>query len=234
MKVLVVDVGGSNVKVLASGMERRRTFPSGKRLTPTEMLAGVRAIAARLDLQWDVATIGVPAPVRSGRVLRDPANLGPGWVDFDFQAALQKPIKLVNDAAMQALGSYEGGRMVFMGLGTGLGTALVDDGHLVGLEIAHMPYREGTYEDWTGDPALARLGLDAWRRSVAEVAEILRQAFVAEYVVLGGGNVRRFDVLPPHCRRGSNANAFRGGFRLWGVEADLAAIDRRPDRRGSG
>lgn len=216
MNVLVVDVGGSNVKLLVSGAEKRRKFKSGRELTPAAMVRGVHEHAA--DWHFDVVSIGIPTAVRNGRALREPRNLGDGWVGFDFEAAFGKPARLVNDAAMQALGSYEGGRMLFLGFGTGLGAALVDEGHLVELELAHLPYRKGSFEDSVGDRGLERDGAKAWRRSVFEVVELLREALVADYVVIGGGNVKKLEELPPHARPGSNSRAFAGGFRLWGLE----------------
>lgn len=213
MKILVVDVGGSNAKLLIQGAERRRKFKSGSRFTPADLVAGVAEHAE--DWPFDVVTLGLPAPVRDGRVLRNPRNLGPGWTDFDFEEGFGKPTKVVNDAAMQAFGSYEGGRMLFLGLGTGLGAAMVDQGHLIGLELAHLPYRDGSYEDYVGERGLDRHGHKAWRKAVFEVAELLREGMVADYVVLGGGNVKKLEDLPPHTRRGANANAFVGGFRMW-------------------
>jgi predicted NBD/HSP70 family sugar kinase len=212
-KVLAVDVGGSNVKILASGEESRRKFRSGDALSPQRMVDGVLEHAA--DWDWEVVAVGIPAPVRDGQLVHEPVNLGEGWVDFDYAAAFGKPTRLINDAAMQALGSYEGGRMLFLGLGTGLGSAMVHDGHLLGLELAHMPYKKATYEDYVGDRGLDELGFRKWRETVFEVVEVLRKGLVADYVVLGGGNVKKLDKLPPHVRRGGNHNAFLGGFRLW-------------------
>lgn len=215
-KVLAVDVGGSNVKILASGENRRRKFRSGERLTAERMVEGVLEKAR--DWDWEVVTVGVPAPVRDGRLVHDPVNLGEGWVDFDFAAAFGKPTRLINDAAMQALGSYEGGRMLFLGLGTGLGSAMVHDGHLIALELAHLPYKKGTFEDAVGDRGLDKYGFDKWRELVFDVVDTLRRGLIADYVVLGGGNVKKFEELPPHSRRGTNHNAFVGGFRVWHQE----------------
>jgi len=213
MRILVVDVGGSHVKLLATGVTEPLRFDSGPDLTPRQLVEGVKAHAAAW--RYDVAAVGVPSPVLRGAVMEEPWNLGRGWVGFDFEAALGVPTRLVNDAAMQALGSDEGGRMLFLGLGSGLGTALVDDGRLVALELAHLPFRDQTFEDYCGQRGLQALGEDAWRAVVLEAAELLRAAVAAEYVVLGGGNVRLMKELPPRVRRGHNDRAFEGGFRLW-------------------
>jgi polyphosphate glucokinase len=212
-RVLAVDVGGSHVKVLASGQVERRRFASGPDLTPERMVAGVQEAAAGWD--WDVLSVGVPAPVRDNRVAADPVNLGDGWVGFDFERAFGKPTKLINDAAMQALGSFDGGKMLFLGLGTGLGSALVTDGNVEPLELAHLPYRKATFEDYVGERGLQEHGKKRWRKDVLDVIERLRAAVNADYVVLGGGNAKLIDELPPYVRLGSNANAFVGGFRLW-------------------
>ena len=212
--VLSVDVGGSHVKALASNREERRRFPSGPSLTPAEMVT--RTLRLVEEWPFDVVSVGVPCPVRGGKVVAEPANLGGGWVGFDFKKAFGKPVKMVNDAAMQALGSYRGGRMLFLGLGTGLGTALIVDGVLEPMEIAHLPYKHGkTYEDYVGLRGLKRLGKKKWRKKVADVVDKLRTALEADDVVLGGGNVKKLDELPPHARLGDNANAFIGGYRLW-------------------
>ncbi len=213
MKVLVIDVGGTNVKVLASGHAQSRKFPSGPDLTPDEMVARVKKLAA--DWDYDAVSIGVPGPVLLGEMILEPENLGPGWVGFDFPTAFGVPVKLVNDAAMQALGSYKGGKMLFFGLGTGLGTALVMNGVAESREIAHLPYKKGTYEDYVGRRGLKRLGRKKWRRNVDEVVNIFLARIHADDVVLGGGNVKELKKLPRGCRAGSNANAFLGGFRLW-------------------
>jgi predicted NBD/HSP70 family sugar kinase len=214
MRILVVDVGGSHVKLLATGQSERVKLPSGPTLTPDAMVAAVRA--ATRDWAYDVVSVGYPGPVRDDRAVREPHNLAPGWVGFDFAAAFERPTRLINDAAMQALGSYEGGRMLFLGLGTGLGSALVIDGIVQPLELAHLPYRRGhTFEEYVGAAALERLGRRRWRRVVADVTERLVVALQADYVVLGGGKVKHLDELPTGARRGANANAFIGGFRLW-------------------
>jgi polyphosphate glucokinase len=171
------------------------------------------------DWSFDVVSIGFPGPVLRGRPVCEPRNLGGGWVGFDFEAAFGRPVRVINDAAMQALGSYEGGRMLFLGLGTGLGSALVVGGRIEPLELAHLPYRKRTYEDYVGRRGLERLGRKKWRRAVADTVERLREALRPDYVVLGGGNARKLEQLPPGVRAGSNAHAFEGGFRLWGVES---------------
>ena len=213
MKILVVDIGGSNVKILSTGHEKRRKFPSGSTFTPAEMVEGVLHHAA--DWEFDVVTIGIPAPVKEGKPVRDPRNLGPGWSEFDFEAAFEVPTRIVNDAAMQALGSYEGGTMLFLGLGTGLGSALVSGGHVIPLELAHLPYRDASYEHYVGERGLDRLGRKRWQEHVFEVSTLLREATVSDYVVIGGGNVKKLQRLPPDSRAGNNRLAFVGGFRVW-------------------
>ena len=214
MKVLVVDVGGTHVKLLATGRRVPVKVDSGPDLTPRLMVQRVRGATA--GWRYEAVTLGYPGPVVRGRRIGDPHNLGPGWLRFDFARAFGCPVRIVNDAAMQALGSYDGGRMLFLGLGTGLGSALVDDGVLLPLELAHLPYREGrTFEDYLGVRGLERLGRAKWQRHVVLVSELLRGALLADHVVLGGGNVKKMQRLPPHARRGDNINAFRGGFRVW-------------------
>ena len=213
MRVLVVDIGGTHVKLMRSGSPDARKFDSGDGFTPEQVIAGVKATAG--DWKYDVVSIGIPSPVLRGKVMEEPWNLGKGWVEFDWAAALGKPVRILNDAAMQALGSDEGGRMLFLGLGSGLGTALVDDGHVVPLELAHLPYRHQTFEDVLGQRGLKALGEAAWKAAVLEGAELLRAAVAAEYVVLGGGNVRLFAEVPDGIRRGDNDKAFEGGFRAW-------------------
>ena len=212
-KVLAVDVGGSHVKELLNGLDERRRFTSGPKLTAAEMVAGVLEQTA----DWDYVgiSVGVPAPVVDGQVVREPVNLGKGWKGFDFEAAFGKPTKVVNDAAMQALGSYEGGRMLFLGLGTGLGTTLIIDGCLVAMEVQHMPFRKGTFEDYVGERGFERLGVKRWRKALFAVIDVYVSAFSPDYVVLGGGNAREVGELPPNCRLGRNEDAFLGGFRLW-------------------
>ncbi|MGH9218027.1 MAG: hypothetical protein ACRD1W_01920, partial [Vicinamibacterales bacterium] len=213
MSILVVDIGGTHVKLMHSGSPETRRFDSGDGFTPAQVVAGVKQHTA--DWIYDVVTLGIPSPVLRGKVMEEPWNLGKGWVDFDWAAAFGKPVKILNDAAMQALGSDEGGRMLFLGLGSGLGTALVDDGRLVALELAHLPFKDQTFEDLLGQRGLTALGEQRWREAVLEGAELLRAGVAAEYIVLGGGNVRLFEDLPPHIRRGHNDKAFEGGFRAW-------------------
>ena len=216
-RILAIDVGGSHVKLLLSeGDEGRRRFDSGPELTASEMAE--RTVAATADWSFDVVSIGIPSPVREGRVLAEPLNLGSGWVGFDFAQALGKPTKVVNDAAMQALGSYEGGRMLFLGLGTGLGSAMVADGVLEPLELAHLPFRKATFEDYVGERGRKRLGKKDWEKTVFEVIERLSAALEPDYVVVGGGNAKKLGSLPENARLGANTNAFLGGFRLWDPE----------------
>jgi predicted NBD/HSP70 family sugar kinase len=214
VKILVIDVGGAHVKLLATGRRLPVKIDSGPSLTAGKMVAAVRAATA--GWKYDAVSIGYPGPVINGRPFLEPANLGRGWVGFDFKKAFGRPVKIVNDAAMQALGGYEGGRMLFLGLGTGLGTTLIIDGVIEPMELAHLPFRKGrTYEDFTGQAALDRLGKRKWRRKVREIAVLLKAALEVDYLVVGGGNARLLKRLPPGARRGDNANAFRGGFRLW-------------------
>ena len=220
-RVLVVDIGGNNIKVLATGADARRKTPSGPDLTPERLVEAVGVLTT--DWRFERVSVGYPGAVRHGDIVLEPHNLGPGWVGFDFQAAFGKPTVLVNDAAMQALGSYEGGTMLFLGLGTGLGAALVAEGALVPLEVAHLPYRKKlTFEDHVGERGLDRFGLKSWRTHVLEVIARLRAALVADEVVLGGGNAKRIGDLPAFCRLGHNDNAFVGGFRLWGPHGQRA------------
>ena len=213
-QVLAVDVGGSHVKLLVSpGEAERRRFVSGPQLTAVEMAAGAVDLAG--DWAYDVVSVGIPAPVHDGRVVSEPVNLGPGWVGFDFDAAFGKPTKVVNDAAMQALGSYDGGRMLFLGLGTGLGSTLVIDGVVAPMELGHLPFRKKTCEDYVGEQGRERLGKKKWRAAVAETIERLTAALEPDYVVLGGGNSKRLGDLPADVRLGANDNAFVGAFRLW-------------------
>jgi polyphosphate glucokinase len=212
--VLGVDVGGSHVKVLLSaGTEERRRFESGPDLGPKQLLEGVQAETH--DWSFDVVSIGVPAPVLAGRVVSEPVNLGSGWVGFDFQEAFGKPTKVVNDAAMQALGSYDGGKMLFLGLGTGLGSTLVVDQVVVPMELGHLPFRDTTFEDYVGERGREKYGKKKWEKAVHETIEKLTAALEPDYVVLGGGNAKRIEDLPPNVRLGANTNAFVGAFRLW-------------------
>jgi polyphosphate glucokinase len=218
MNILVVDVGGTHIKLLATGHPERLKLDSGPTLTPEHMVAAVREATSAWS--YDVVSIGYPGPVRDNSPAVEPKNLGPGWVGFDFEAAFGRPVRMINDAAMQALGSYEGGRMLFLGLGTGLGSALVVDGLVQPLELAHLPYRRGlTLEDFVGVAGLDRVGRRRWRQYVADVTERLAEAMQVDYVVLGGGNSKKLDTLPAVARLGANANAFAGGFRLWAPAA---------------
>ena len=213
-KVLVVDVGGTHVKALATGHRRERKIASGLKMTASKMVEDVKQLTK--DWEYDVVSIGYPGPVVHGRPLREPYNLGGGWVGFDFINAFGCPVKVINDAAMQALGSYQGGRMLFLGLGAGLGSAMIVDGVLVPMELGHLPYKNGkTYEDYIGVAGLKRLGIKSWRHHVFKIVERLKDALEPDYVVVGGGNVNRVKNLPPDTRRGNNRNAFIGGFRLW-------------------
>ncbi len=210
----MIDVGGSSVKVLATHEREARLAPSGPDMTPRRMVTVAKRLAR--DWRYDVVSLGFPGPVLHGRPLCEPKNLGEGWVGFDFRRAFGKPVRIVNDAAMQALGSYQGGRMLFLGLGTGLGSALVVDGILEPMELAHLPYKKGrSFEDYVGLRGLRRLGRKRWNVAVREVVAQLRAALQADYVVVGGGNARLIERLPAHTRLGDNANAFRGGFLLW-------------------
>ncbi len=212
--VLAIDVGGTHVKILASGQKTPRKIASGKTMSASKMAAAVLQMAK--DWKYDAVSIGYPGPVAGGKPLHEPFNLGKGWVGFDFKKAFGCPVKIVNDAAMQALGSYEGGRTLFLGLGTGLGSTLIIDGVLEPMEIAHLPYKHGkTYEDYLGIGGLKKLGKKKWRKNVFEVVEKLKNALEADSVVLGGGNAKKLKELPPGARLGDNANAFIGGFRLW-------------------
>lgn len=220
-RILVVDVGGSNVKVLATGQLLKRSIPSGPKMTPRRMVDGVRELTA--DLKYDVVSLGVPAPVVRGRIIAEPANLAKGWMGFDFAAAFGRPVKVINDAAMQALGSYKRGRLLFLGIGTGLGSALVLNGVVEPLELAHLPYRKDrTFEDYVGLRGLKRLGKKRWRKHVMTVVELLRRALVCDDLVLGGGNAKLLERLPTGARLGGNTHAFKGGFALWTSEAEKA------------
>jgi polyphosphate glucokinase len=213
MRILAIDVGGTHVKVLATGRKQPVKIVSGPTMSARKMAAEVLKVAG--DWKYTAVSIGYPGPVVENRPLSEPANLGRGWVKFDYRKAFGCPVKIVNDAAMQALGSYEGGRMLFLGLGTGLGSALILDGALAPMELAHLPYGNSTFEDYVGKRGLDRLGKKRWRHHVGQVVKELKAALVADSVVLGGGNARLIKKLPPGARIGDNANAFRGGFRLW-------------------
>ena len=227
MNVLVVDVGGTNVKILATGQAEPRRFPSGPKLTPEQMVSGVKELAG--EWQYDVVSIGYPGLVLHGRVVAEPHNLAAGWVGFDFAAAFGRPVKLINDAAMQALGSYKAGMLLFLGLGTGLGSALVAEGVVVPMELGHLSYRKSTYEDYVGRRGLKRLGKKKWQQHVEYGVARLSAALHPDDIVLGGGNTKKLPQLPPGCRAGDNANAFLGGFRLWeGVDGHQEAQGAQP------
>ena len=213
MKILAIDVGGTNVKVLLSGESTPRKFASGPNMTAKKMVAGVKQITK--DWKYDVVSIGYPAPVMHNRPILEPYNMAHGWVNFDYKKAFGRPVKIVNDAAMQALGSYKKGRMLFLGLGTGLGTALVVDGIVEPMELGHLPYKKATYEDYVGLRGLQKRGKKKWRRDVADVVECMSAALEPDDIVLGGGNSKKLKELPPRCRLGDNSHAFIGGFRLW-------------------
>src|SRR6266581_7855388 len=213
MNVLVIDIGGNNVKILASGQNEPRKFPSGPTMTPKQMVAGVKKLAG--DWKYDVISIGYPGMVVRNRLVAEPHNLGRGWMGFDFAVAFKRPVKVLNDAAMQALGSYKGGKMLFLGLGTGLGSAMILDGIAESMELGHLPYKKSTFEDYVGIRGLEKHGKKKWRHYVTDAVKRLISALEPDDVVLGGGNVRKLKKLPADCRAGDNANAFLGGFRLW-------------------
>jgi polyphosphate glucokinase len=221
VKILVIDIGGTNIKLLASGKRAPVKVPSGPHLTPRQMVYEV--LEATNDWSFDAVSIGYPGPVARNKPTKEPVNLGKGWTKFNYERAFGRPVRMINDAAMQALGSYAGRTMLFLGLGTGLGNTLVIDGIVVPLELAHLPYEDGkTYEEMIGEAGLKRLGKRKWRRHVHTIVELLAEATNADYTVIGGGNVRFLDELGVNVRRGSNANAFRGGFRLWDDELPTA------------
>jgi polyphosphate glucokinase len=213
MKVLSIDVGGTHVKILASGEKTPQKFISGPKMTAKQMVSQVRKLAAQWE--YNVVSMGYPGPVLHGHVLHDPHNLAPGWVRFDFKSAFGCPVKVINDAAMQALGSYKGGSMLFLGLGTGLGSAMIVDGLLEPMELGHLPYRKATYEDYVGVRGLKKCGKKRWGKYVFDVVGRLATALEPDDIVLGGGNVKELKKLPKGCRQGENADAFTGGFRLW-------------------
>jgi polyphosphate glucokinase len=222
-RVLAIDVGGSHVKTRVSGRREMRQFESGPTLTPSRLVTKVLEMNG--DLRYDVISIGYPGVVVHNKIITEPFNLGRGWVGFDFRQAFGRPTQIMNDAAMQAIGSYEGGRMLFLGLGTGLGSALIVDGVVAPMELAHLPYKRGrSYEDYVGDRGRKRLGPKKWRKVVVEIVEQLRRALEADYVVLGGGNARKLKKMPKNARLGSNDFAFLGGFRVWAKPARRAAL----------
>ena len=229
MNILVIDVGGTHVKVLATGQKVHRSVISGAHLTPKRMVSDVCKLVA--DWDYDFVSIGFPGPVRKNRPVVEPWNLGKGWIGFDFKKAFKRPVKVINDAAMQALGSYRRGKMLFLGLGTGLGSAMVVEGHVLPMELAHLPYRRSTFEDYVGIRGLEKYGKKKWRKLVADVTARLTAALEPDEVVLGGGNVARLKELPPLCRAGSNEHAFLGGFRLWPSNSDSTNSVSPPVRR---
>jgi hypothetical protein len=233
VRVLVIDVGGTHVKLLATGRKIRVEIPSGPNLTAAKMVRDVHAVTRGWD--YTAVSIGFPGPVVHNQPITEPHNLGRGWVGFNFRKAFGCPVRLINDAAMQAIGSYEGGRMLFLGLGTGLGSAMIVDGILEPMELAHLPYKRGrSYEAYVGLRGLKRVGKKKWRRHVADVVQKLKVALEADYVVLGGGNVKLLKKLPPGARLGDNNNSFRGGFRLWQRSDGRVGTRRKRRRRRSG
>lgn len=233
MDVLVVDIGGTHVKVLATGLDSEREFASGPTLTPKRMVSKVRKLVA--DWKYDVVSIGYPGPVLRNRPIAEPWNLGKGWVGFNFEATFKRPVKVVNDAAMQALGCYKHGKLLFLGLGTGLGSTVIVDGIIEPMELGHLPYKKATFEDYVGLRGLEKYGKKKWRRHVADAVQRLIAALEPEDVVLGGGNVHKLKKLPPGCRAGDNANAFLGGFRLWRERGhrNMSVLPRKPKRAQS-
>ena len=221
MNVLSIDIGGTHVKILLSGQKEPRKMPSGHDFTPAALVRDVKELAKGWD--FDVVSIGFPAPVHNNQPVAEPYNLGGGWVGFNYEKAFGKPVKMINDAAMQALGSYKGGKMLFLGLGTGLGSAVVTDHALLPLELGHLPFRKKTFEDYVGVRGLEKSGKAKWKKHVFEAVELLMAAILPDYVVLGGGNVRKLQELPPACIAGDNANAFVGGFRMWEGPSDRPA-----------
>ncbi|MGH8803050.1 MAG: ROK family protein [Casimicrobiaceae bacterium] len=228
MKVLVIDVGGTHVKILMTGRRDRREMPSGPRMTAAQMATGVKQLAG--DWKYDVVSMGYPGPVLRDRPVAEPQNLGSGWVAFDFARAFACPIRIINDAAMQALGAYRGGKMLFLGLGTGLGSALVVDGMVEGMELGHLPYRKKTYEHYVGLRGLEKFGRKKWRSYVTDVIQRLVTALEPDDVVIGGGNAALLKQLPARARFGGNADAFAGGLRMWAPKRPR----KSPARTGRG
>ena len=231
MKVLAVDVGGTSVKILATGQKEPRKFPSGPKMTPQQMVSGVKKLAS--DWEYAVVSIGYPGLVLKGKPAAEPHNLGRAWVGFNFKSAFRCPVKIINDAAMQALGSYNCGLMLFLGLGTGLGSAIVAQGVVMPMELAHLSFKNGTYEDYVGFRGLKRFGKKKWERYVAYGVARLVDALHPDDVVLGGGNSKKLKHLPPGCRRGDNANAFLGGFRLWEDSRNQGRSKSNRERAGA-
>jgi hypothetical protein len=234
MNVLVVDIGGTNVKILATGQKERRKFPSGTTLTPEQMVSEVKKLAG--DWKYDVVSIGYPGVVVGDRAVTEPRNLAHGWIGFDFAAAFGCPVKVINDAALQALGSYKGGTMLFLGLGTGLGSALMVRGHIVPMELGALSYKNRAIEDYLGARGFQKLGKKKWRKAVEFWVKRFTSALLLDDVVIGGGNAKKLKKTPPGCRLGDNANAFLGGFRLWekgGGRQRLAHSKPRDGRKGA-
>ena len=225
MRVLAIDIGGTNVKILLSGEQEPRRFPSGPTLTPKAMVAGVKKLAA--GWKYDAVAIGYPGRVVDGRILVEPHNLAKGWIGFDFKAAFGCPVRIINDAAMQALGSYKSGLLLFLGLGTGLGAALVADGVVVPMELAHLPYKNSTWEGYLGIRSLEKRGRKKWEQQVETAVARLHDAFAPGDIVLGGGNAKKLKKLPKGCRMGNNAYAFAGGFRLFEKTAKPRTVATR-------
>ncbi|MFZ4116455.1 MAG: ROK family protein [Chthoniobacterales bacterium] len=226
LSILVIDVGGSRVKIKATGRKEERKFLSGPTMTPQMMVDGVKQLAK--GWHYDVVSIGCPMPVsKDGKLLKEPVNLGKGWIDFDYESAFGCPVHIINDAAMQALGDYRGGRMLFLGLGTGLGSTLIEDGVILPMELAHLPYKRKTFEDYVGIRGFKKYGKKKWQKEVNHVVQILQAALQPEKVVLGGGNAQNLTVIPVGCVIAANSNAFIGGFRLWEhFPGQLRAIPR--------
>jgi polyphosphate glucokinase len=233
LRILAIDLGGTHVKILLYGASASRAALTGPKMTPAAFVRTVRELAR--DWRYDAVALGFPGVVLHGRPAMEPHNLGRGWVGFHYSHAFGCPVRIVNDATMQAIGSYQGGRMLFLGLGTGLGSTLIIDGVVESTELAHLPYKKGrTYEDYVGERGLERLGHKKWRRAVADVCERLGAAFEVDYIVLGGGNARHLKQLPPHTRLGDNSNAFEGGFRMWldpHWTASTATAQHTPSRK---
>jgi polyphosphate glucokinase len=225
MKVLVIDIGGTNIKVASTDNRVPIKIPSGPHLTAQQMVDDV--LKATESWDYDCITLGYPGPVNHDAPIMEPHNLAPGWIDFPYAKALMKPYRFINDAAMQALGGYKGGRMLFLGTGTGLGSALIIDGTVISLELAHLPYKNGlTYEEYIGVAGLERRGKKKWRKSVLDIVERLKAAMVCDYVLLGGGNAKLMKELPSHVILGANSNAIEGGIKLWEQPAPPAKAEK--------
>jgi polyphosphate glucokinase len=227
MKILAVDVGGSHVKILVTGQKQKREIVSGPKMTARQMVSRVKKLAR--GWRYDVVSVGFPGPVLHGRAVAEPHKLGSGWLGFDFASAFGVPVRVINDAAMQALGSYRGGKMLFLGLGTGLGSAMIVGGIVEPMELGHLPYRKGTYEDYVGNAGLGRFGKKRWRKLVEDVIERLVAALEPEDIVIGGGNVIHMKKLLRGCRTSDNDHAFIGGFRMW--EKPPQTMDRSDKKK---